>query len=551
VPCQRLQLHGDALVTNRTEEHRGRSSELETALEIWSRRKWVALAVFATILAATTSLTVSLPDLYRATATVLVETQQISETLVQPTVAIELETRLQTIRQEVMSRTRLWNLITQFDLYPSLRKKGVPFDAIIEQMRRDIDLELKGEQQASGRSPTIAFEIGYAGRDPQVVAGVANALASFYVSENSKIREGQAVRTAEFLKAQLADAKSDMDAHERRASEYNVSHIGELPQQVAANLASLERLNTQLRLNGDNQVRAMDRRDRLERQLADAEMAAPATPAAGPAPRPRAEQAASLRRQLEEARGKFTDQYPDVVRLRTELAAAERQLSQRDGSGATATSPATTSAPALDPKTLVLQSIADADRELKALKAEELALHRSLNSYEQRVENGPKRQEEVQALSRDYNTTKERYETLLKRYEEAQLAASLEQGRKVGQFRVLDAAIAPREAAAPSRPRLFAIGLLLAIGLAVAAVLLSERLDTAFHSIEDLRAFVTVPALFSIPLIATAAERRRTWRRLALTTISIVVGLIIIIAGTRALARGNEQIVRLTARGHV
>jgi uncharacterized protein involved in exopolysaccharide biosynthesis len=178
-------------VTNKTEGHRGGSSAFETALEIWSRRKWVALAVFASILAATTSLTVSLPDLYRATATVLVETQQISETLVQPAVAAELETRIQTIRQEVMSRTRLQNLITQFDLYPSLRKKGVPFDAI------------------------IAFEIGYAGGDPQVVAGVANALASFYVSENTKIREGQAVRTAEFLKAQLADAKSVMDAHER------------------------------------------------------------------------------------------------------------------------------------------------------------------------------------------------------------------------------------------------------------------------------------------------------------------------------------------------
>jgi succinoglycan biosynthesis transport protein ExoP len=538
-------------VTNRTGEPLGRRSELETALEIWSRRKWVALIVFAAIFAAAASLTASLPDLYRATSTVLVETQQISETLVQSTVAAELETRIQTIRQEVMSRTRLWNLITQFDLYQSLRRKGVPFDAIVEQMRRDIDLELKGEQQASGRSPTIAFEIGYAGRDPQVVAGVANALASFFVSENAKIREGQAVRTAEFLKAQLADAKSDMDAHERRAREYNVSHIGELPQQVAANLASLERLNTQLRLNGDNQVRAMDRRDRLERQLVDAEMAAPASPAGGPVPRTRTEQLAILRRQLAELRGKFTDQYPDVVRLRTELAALERQLSQPDSPAATATSPATTAGRPVDPKTPIFQSIADADRELKTLKAEELALHRSLDSYEQRVENGPKRQEEFQALSRDYNTTKERYETLLKRYEEAQLAASLELGQKVGQFRILDAAVPPRDPAAPNRPRLFAIGLLLAFGLAIGAVLLSERLDTAFHNIEDLRAFVTAPTLFSIPLIATAAERRRRWRRLGLTTVSVVVGLIIIVAGSRALARGNEQIVRLTARAHV
>jgi hypothetical protein len=163
----------------------------------------------------------------------------------------------------------------------------------------------------------------------------------------------------------------------------------------------------------------------------------------------------------------------------------------------------------------------------------------------------PKRQEEVQTLSRDYSTTKERYETMLKRYEEAQLAASLEQGQKVEQFRILDAAIPPRDPAAPSRLRLFAIGLVLAIGMAVGAVWLAERTDTAFHSIEDLRAFVSLPTLFSIPLIATSADRRRRWRRLAVTTVSVIIGLTLIIAGTRALANGNEQIVRLTARGRM
>src|SRR5207245_10031194 len=190
-----------------------------------------------------------------------------------------------------------------------------------------------------------------------------------------------------------------------------------------ANLASLERLNTQLRLNGENQVRTMDRRDRLDRQLTDATLAAPAPPAAAAA-HPRAEQLANLRRQLDELRGKFTDQYPDVVRLRTELAALERQVAQSPVPASTATSPAAEDT--VDRNALLLQSIADADKELKALKDEESALRRSVNSYEQRVENVPKRQEEVQTLSRDYNSTKERYETMLKRYEEAQLAASLE-----------------------------------------------------------------------------------------------------------------------------
>jgi polysaccharide chain length determinant protein (PEP-CTERM system associated) len=514
------------------------------------RRKWVALLVFAGALAAVVSLTIWLPDLYRATATVLVETQNVSEEFVRRSVTAELETRIQTIRQEVMSRARLADLVARFDLYPDLRKKGAAFDASIERMRRDVELELTGvSQQMSGRGPTIAFAISYNGRDPEIVARVANVLASIYVEENTKIREGQAVRTAEFLKAQLGDVKKELDAQERRATEFKLDHIGELPEQIAANLASLERLNTDLRLNGDHQVRAMDRRERLEKQAADAESAAPAAAVAGPAPSLGAEQLATLRRQLDELRRKFSDQYPDVIRLRAEFAALERQLSERPAPASAAPPPAGTAAPPADPKTRLLQAIGDTDAELKALKTEELALRRAVNRYEQRVDNVPKRQEEFQALSRDYQTTKERYDTLLKRYEEAQLASSLEQGQKVEQFRILDAAIPPRDPAAPNRLRLFVIGVILSIGLAVGAVLVVEKLDTAFHSLDDLRAFANVPTLFSIPLILTAADMRRQWRRLALTAVSVVIGLALLVAGSRAVASGNEQIARLIPRG--
>src|SRR5256885_3014177 len=271
---------GEVFVTNRRDGRRADTASLESTLEVWRRRKTVALLVFAAVFAAAVSITASLPDLYKATTTVLVETQHISEEFVRSSVSAELETRIQTIREEVMSRERLGGLITRLDLYPELRAKGVAFDTIIERMRRDIELELNTLAPAGGRTPTIAFAIKYIGRNPRTVAQVANMLASVYVVENSKIREGQAVRTAEFLKTQLDAVKHELDAQERRATEFNLSHIGELPQQVSANLASLERLNTQLRLNGENQVRAMDRRERFERQLADMPATVPAPAAA-------------------------------------------------------------------------------------------------------------------------------------------------------------------------------------------------------------------------------------------------------------------------------
>jgi succinoglycan biosynthesis transport protein ExoP len=505
---------------------------LDLVLDIWDRRKWLALLAFAAVAGMTIAVAQALPNLYRATAAVLIERQQVSEAFVRQTVTAEIDTRLQTIREDVMSRTRLAELITRLNLYPESRPK-VPIEALVARMRREIELEIKGvESQMSGRTSTISFTISYSGRDPATVARVANELAAMYVQANTTIREGQAVRTADFLKAQLADARRELDAQEGRASDFRLSHIGELPQQIDTNLASLERLNTQLRLNGENQIRLMDRRERLEKERATIVAAPPSPPSADD------ERVARLTQQLEEMRRKYTDAYPDVARLRAEIETATQQAAHRP-----AVHPA---APAIDPAAQIADALGDVTAELRSLKDEERSLRQTIGGYEQRVENVPKRQQEFQALSRDYATVKERYETLLKRYEEAQLAENLEQGRQVEQFRILDPALPPREPVAPNRIRLLGLGLMLALGLAACLVIVAEKLDTSFHAIDELRAFAAVPTLAAVPLIASRRTKNR--RRFVLVAVSAAIGLAMIVAGARHVARDNEQLVRMMER---
>ncbi len=517
-----------------------RGSGLRLALDVWRRRKWLAIAVFVGTFTAVVSAVTFLPDVYRSTATVLVERQQVPETLVRSSVTGELETRLHTIRQEILSRARLSALITRFDLYPDLRKR-LPPEAVVERMRRDIQLELKGAEQSWGRNTTIAFALTYGGRDPETVARVTNALASFYVEENLRIRERQVSGTAEFLRAQLVEAKKKLDEQERRTGDFKLRHVGELPKQVEVNLARLERLNERLRLNSERQMRVMERREALARQPAE-------TGAPGQAPDPDATTAriARLNQQLAELRTRFSDKYPDVIRVKAEIAALERKLAEAGPEGGREAEPAVPADPA---RRRLEQPVRQPEAELKGLKEEENRLLELIATYERRIENAPKREQEFQEIGRDYETTKELYASLLKRYEEAQLAESAEQGQKGEQFRILDPAISSKQPAAPNRFRLILMGLLLSFGLAAGAAVLAETLDTSFHTVDDLRAFTKVPVLVSIPRIDTEADAGLRLQRLSLAAASLVIGLALIAGASYYVAHENEQLVGMLARG--
>ena len=509
---------------------------MDMALEAWRRRRWPALVVFAAVCAAATTVAIP-PNLYRATATVIVERQEVSEAFVRPSVTAELETRLQTIREAVMSRSRLSGVIQRLDPYPEARTK-VPLDVLAGRMRREIELDIKGvESQMTGRASMISFTVSYGGRDPETVARVANEVAQMFVQENTSLRAGQASNTAEFLKAQLDEARKELDTFEQRQNTFKLSHIGELPQQVDANLASLERLNTQLRLNGENQLRLLDRRDRLERQRIETATSPREAPSS-----PEAERLMKLTQQLADLRKQFTDAYPDVMRLQAEIASLTKQAAQRPAArGASSDGDA-------DPAAQVTAALTDVATELRSLKDEEHALRQSITQYQERVENVPKRQQELQDLSRDYGTTRERYDSLAKRYEEAQLAESLEQGRKAEQFRILDPAIPPRDPVAPVRARVLLLGFVLALGLAIGVVIGAEKLDTTFHSADELRAWVSLPILATAPLMTSRGATRRKRRRAALVGVSAVIGVLLIVAGSRYVSSGNEQLVRMMER---
>jgi polysaccharide chain length determinant protein (PEP-CTERM system associated) len=534
-------------------------SGLDLVLSVARRRKSLAVIAFTLPFAASVSVISFLPNIYRSTAAVLVDRQQIPETFVRSTVTSALETRLHTISQEIVSRSRLEDLINRFGLYTELRRH-VPFEAVIARMRADIKVDLQSVEARGQREATVAFTISYQGSDPQSVAIIANTLASFYVEENTRTRERQATSTAEFLQVQLADTKRRLDKQEQRVSEFKRRYLGELPQQLETNIATLERLHSQLRLNADNQTRASERRRALANQLAEVESLLSTPPAAAiPVATPTAIETSEgrltqLREELARLRTQFSEKYPDVVRVAGEVAALERELTETHSRRPKADDKppvSTSTAPsALTPYLLRLkEALGEVEADVKVFRAEEERLRDGIAAYQARIENVPRREQEFRELFRDYDSTRELYQTLLKRSEEAQLAENMEQRQKGEQFRVLDPAIPNTVPAAPNRRQLLGIALIASLGLAVAAVIIAEKVDTSFHAVDNLRAFSAVPVVVSIPLIVTRiALRRRRWK-MRLAVGGALAALVLIVAAGYFAAHNNERLVLLLGRG--
>jgi protein tyrosine kinase modulator len=522
-------------------------SPVDTVLAVWSRRKWLAILAFVAPLVAGVSLTLSLPNIYRSAATMMAERQQVPEFFVRSTVTSAVESRLQTISQDVLSRARLATLINRFGLYPELRRQ-VPLEGLIDRLRSNIRLEVKSMElkglNEGQREASVAFTISYQGGDPQVAALITNTLASFYIDENKQARERQAASTKDFLKVQLAETKTRLDAQEQQVSAFKRRHLGELPQQMETNINTLDRLHAQLLQNADTQTRTNERRQTLESQLAEAEESPTGSPELSEAAR-----LAQKKDELARLRIHFNDNYPDVILLQAEVAALERELAAATARRAKADREVKpTAAPVTPPVRRLKEALNQTDTELKILKAEERRLRDTIATYQTRVENVPRREQEFRELARDYDSTQQLYNSLLKRYEEAQLAENMEQGQKGEQFRVLDEAVPNTQPVAPNRLRLLVMTLAGAVGLGIAAAFVVEYLDTSFHSVDDLRAFSNAPVLVSIPRIVTPKDSRRRWWRMRLAATAAIVGLVTIAGIGYLAAHGNDGLTSLLAK---
>jgi polysaccharide chain length determinant protein (PEP-CTERM system associated) len=477
-------------------------------LDLVSRYRWVIIIPFLISILVGIILAFTLPRIYKADTVILVESQTVPTSYVRSLTTDDVDARIRTLSQQIMSRTNLEKIIEKFGLFSDSESKNMFLEDKIDTLRKRITLTV-----ASNRSGSNAFTLSYVGKDPKKVMNVTNTLAYSFIEENMRLRELTAIGTSDFLDAERSNMQKRLERVEEKLKSYRTKYMGELPEQLDTNLNILDRLQLQL---SDKMESLRNAKDRLA--VSELSLAGQQVQPDGTLPE-NLQTLEQMRTQLANLRNRYTEQHPDVVRMKNKVKDIEQAL-QAEQAGSEAEkqneSQGAMAVPQFSVQTLTLKNeIRDIEKDIAGIKIQ-------VKEYQRRVENTPKREQELMVLRRDYQNIQDSYASLLNRKLEAEIAVNMEKKQKSERFRVIDPAVQPEKPVSPNMISLFlytiAVGLVIGVGF----VYVLNYFDTSFRKLDDVSSFLKLPVLATIPKMHNSRERVLQKINQGLTVVSAV-----------------------------
>ena len=469
-------------------------------IQLLLRRKWIILFGAIPILIAGLVYCLITPLTYKASALIVVVPQKVPESYVRSTITGRNDERIRGILQEIMSRTVLEELIKKYNLYPEMRKK-YPMEAVVERMKDDVQIE---NPRGARRN---AFKISFQGQDPVLVAKVTNAIANLFVEHNLKLRESQSTNTAKFLSEQLEKIYRELKKREENLKQYKMAHMGELPEQRQSNLSTLLALQNQLQTIQENIRRAEDRKLLLRQQLSDQRSSLNIGEShQGQTFGARGLSLPELKERLRILQSRYTENHPDIIALKKVIAEREKEARKMQRRTGTSHTPVLTGNPAIDALKLQLRA---ADFEIRQLKEEKRKIEQQILVYQNRIENTPKREQELIDLTRDYENLKTTYDELLKKKLEADQAAALERHQQGEQFKIIDPARVPERPIKPDLKKLIPLIIVLAFGFSIGLAFAVDLLSNKYYDPDEIKGDYGLNVLACIPVLLSPQEMRK------------------------------------------
>jgi polysaccharide chain length determinant protein (PEP-CTERM system associated) len=484
---------------------------IQDYLAIGLRRKWYIIVPLVICALGSFGVYKYLPKVYKATTLILVQSQRVPERYVLSTNTDSVASRLNTIGQEILSRTRLEKVIQEFNLYSEIRN-NVPMEGIVEMMRKAV--EVKVQTNPRDERTQNSFSISFEDKDPKTVMMVTNKMASLFIEENLKVRESQAEGTSEFLTKEVQSMEEGLKRKEQDIRNFKERSMGQLPQQLDANLRILERLQQQIKTTNESLRAAEDRSIVIQSQIELFKKREPTqvfrVGSQGDISVDRGEdplitQLRNLKRDLANAQSKYKETHPDVIDLKKKIADLEPKVKDlmgrtQEGRVSEQNLPPST----LDPETQRLltqynEQYHAAVLEAKRLREEEKELKQQVFIYQRRIEETPRREQELILLTRDYDLVKNNYQSLMDKKIQAQMAENLERKQQGEQFKILDPARLPEKPIKPDRNKILLIGGVIGLMAGLGLAWFRESLDQSFHTVSEVEDYLEISVIATIP----------------------------------------------------
>ncbi len=457
-----------------------------------------------------------LPPQYTSTTLVLVEDKKIPDKIVQSLITDTLPERLGTMKEQILSRTRLQPIIENNNLYKS-DSKQLPMEDLVAKMRKAI-VVAPVQSTVAKSSGVPGFQIAFTYSDPQTAQLVCQQITTLFMDENLKQRDKTAATTTEFLGSQLDEAKKKLDEQDARLADFKRRNIGQLPGQEGASLQLLMASNAQLEATTQTLNRTTQDKAYAESQLALA-IAASGSSQSGTNPQALDQQLSVLQNQLLGLQGRYTDVHPDIIKLKGDIAQLKAKIEEVNNAVKTAPAEKPQTASLIEPPQVqqLRNQIRLLDQTIQEKTREQQRLQKSMNQLQARVQLSPVVEEEYKKLTRDYGIALGFYNELLSKKTTSDMSRQLENQQQGEQFRVIDPANLPAAPTFPNRPLFAAGGLGAGLALGLGLTLLMELKDKTIRTQRDLEFFLELPTLATLPSIGVNGDgnRRRTvfWKR--------------------------------------
>ena len=541
---------------------------LSDYIAILKRRRKPAIFTLALLTVLSIGLALNLPAVYRSTAVILIEQQEIPTDLVRSTITSFADQRIQVITQRVMTSANLIEMIKKFDLYPEARK-SMPLEQVVETLKEDTKFEMISADVIDPRSgrptaATIAFSLGFDSESPQTAQRVANELTSLYLQENIRGRTKMVTETTEFLNQEAERLEEQIADLEGLLAEFKEKNLGYLPEQAELNLRILDRVERDIDAV-DAELRTLGERSiYLGGELAQLDPTIPRDYRVGMEMVNPDLRVQALQTEYLSAISRYSDSHPDVVKLRNELAslgadggtaansllsgqleAARAQLAaalekyapahpdvarlqrrveslERSVSATSGTRSSAIDRP--NPAYVQIKSQLEAARlDRQALQQKREELRYKFDDLENKIKDAPRVEREYKDLTRDYENAMAKYQEIKDKQLEARLAESLETGNKGERFTLIEPAVLPEQPVKPNRLAILALGTLLSIAGALGIAFLLESMDSSITSRHSLIQVAGVAPLAVIPTLVDREAEERKKKRTRLASIAVVV----------------------------